>query len=237
MIRLSTYLQYFLQLKAQIRTAIADKGGNIDKTTPMKNYGEIIRGLGKETVEVPIYEFVRATETPLLSYASPPRIAVFENINLSGFTLPITENGTVRNFEVPTTRITESVNLSNIFFGGSESFEMSMFEYVDPYITVAESQHPYANSLNQTWTFEMPPGVSSLIMMFTSESTTENSYDYIEITNAAGQTTRFTGTIAGQTYTATSDLTILFHTDGSVVQWGFRLVYERAALPNGGQDD
>lgn len=96
-------------------------------------------------------------------------------------------------------------------------------------VRVVESAHPYANRAANTWSVNGSAGASEMRVVF-ERFETENNYDFLTITNAAGDNvTRHTGTKTGQELVVSGDrVDFRLTSDGSVTGWGFRArVYER----------
>ncbi len=93
-------------------------------------------------------------------------------------------------------------------------------------IEYPESDHPYANNTNQTWTYTHNKPADSLKITFSSDTEVENYYDEIYIYNADGsQQGVYTGTqLAGKTVEVTGNsFSIKLTSDGSVNKYGFTI--------------
>ena len=88
-----------------------------------------------------------------------------------------------------------------------------------------ESDHPYSNNYDNTWTITKP-GATSIKVHFTYIEV-ERSYDYLYVYDYAGNTLhRLTGTYSSGGWTATSNgdtIKIRLVTDYSVTKWGFKI--------------
>ena len=89
-----------------------------------------------------------------------------------------------------------------------------------------ESLHPYANSMDHTWTYTYPVEVAGMEITFSSDTTFESNYDYLYI-KGSGDTSsqKFTGTqLNNKTVTVTgSSFTIRLTSDSSNTSYGFRI--------------
>ena len=91
-----------------------------------------------------------------------------------------------------------------------------------------ESDHPYSNNFDYTWTYTHPMAASSLAITFSSDTKTEANYDKIYIMDNSGNNipgSPFSGTsLANQTKTVPGNsFQIRLTTDVSVVDYGFRI--------------
>lgn len=94
-------------------------------------------------------------------------------------------------------------------------------------IVYPESDHPYTNRMNKTWTYTHPFPADSLEITFSADTQTESSCDYIYLYNSGGaQIGKYSGTaLAGKTVTVTGNsFSIKLTSDGSVTKYGFRIV-------------
>ena len=89
-----------------------------------------------------------------------------------------------------------------------------------------ESEHPYADNTDQTWTYQHSEAADWLRVTFSEETQTETNYDTITIIDADGHETEYTGTdLSGKTlYLAGDSFSIHLETDGSVSKYGFSIV-------------
>lgn len=97
-----------------------------------------------------------------------------------------------------------------------------------------ESRHPYADHTDDTWTITAPDNPSAIYVTFDKLTYIERDYDWIVITDASGQEVQgspFTGDqLAGKTVRVPGDTArIRLYTDGSITDYGFRVVDVRAA--------
>ena len=85
-----------------------------------------------------------------------------------------------------------------------------------------ESDHNYANNTNITKTFTYP-GATSLTLVFSAESNTESSYDFVYIYDAAGsQLASYSGSLSGKMITVPGDtVKIKLTSDGSQTYYGY----------------
>jgi PKD repeat protein len=91
-----------------------------------------------------------------------------------------------------------------------------------------ESAHPYSNNVDHTWTYTLGGNPSSISVTFDPQTSVENGYDFILVTDADGNEisgSPFTGgTLAGQTVIVLGPtVQIRLVTDYSTVRWGFRV--------------
>ena len=88
-----------------------------------------------------------------------------------------------------------------------------------------ESDHPYANSMNTTWTYTLE-GAQYLIVKFSSDTLFESGYDKLYVTDGNGAAVgTYTWTnLAGAYLIVTGDtVNIRLKTDGSVTRYGFKV--------------
>ena len=90
--------------------------------------------------------------------------------------------------------------------------------------SLPESAHPYANSADETWSYEYPGGAEYLKITFSADTKTEYMYDWITITDAAGTEIRCGGDmLSGKSlYLKGSSFTIRLTSDQSGQEYGFR---------------
>ncbi|MBU4265771.1 MAG: S8 family serine peptidase [Candidatus Altiarchaeota archaeon] len=87
-----------------------------------------------------------------------------------------------------------------------------------------ESEHPYENDMNETWTITMP-GFTSIAVHFTNIST-ESYYDSVIVSDASGNAVReYSGTYRDIWSTSVDGDTIkiTLESDYSVTDWGFAI--------------
>ncbi|MBI3684250.1 MAG: hypothetical protein HY235_28070 [Acidobacteria bacterium] len=91
-----------------------------------------------------------------------------------------------------------------------------------------ESDHPYADNTDRTWTFTLPGSAASLNVTFDSRTSVEPGYDFIHVLDANSRPipgSPFSGNqLAGRTVTVTgSTVRIRLVTDDSVTDYGFKV--------------
>ncbi len=131
----------------------------------------------------------------------------------------------------------QTVNI--IYLGQIVSFTVLVLEVFYP-----ESDHPYANNTNKTWTYSHPQPADYLEIKFSSETFTESGYDYIYLYDATNaQIGKYSGTaLAGQTITVPGNsFSIKLTSDGSVTGYGFSIdsiigIVESIITPAPGSD-
>lgn len=91
---------------------------------------------------------------------------------------------------------------------------------------VLESDHPYANNEDKTWEYTHPRAAVALRLTFSQKTELESGWDYLYITDAAGNEMRYTGTeLAGKTVVLEGDsFTLRLTSDTSGSLFGFRLL-------------
>jgi hypothetical protein len=104
--------------------------------------------------------------------------------------------------------------------------------------TLPESAHPYTDNLDQTWNYTVPGNPPQIRVTFDSRTSVEQAFDFIYVFDNAGNQvpgSPFTGNqLAGRTLTmAGPSFRIRFTTDGSVVDWGFRVTSAEAVATSG----
>ena len=88
-----------------------------------------------------------------------------------------------------------------------------------------ESEHPYANNTDQTWTYQHPEAADWLRVVFSEETETESSFDTITITDTNGECDYDGDALSGKTlYLSGDSFTIHLDSDGSVTKYGFSIV-------------
>ncbi|RHY22253.1 hypothetical protein DYB32_010426, partial [Aphanomyces invadans] len=100
-------------------------------------------------------------------------------------------------------------------------------------VEVLESDHPYANNTDTTYTLDFP-GADSMVIVFDSMTSTESECDYVRFQKRDGTG----GTYGDDKYSGhhfpgigsvpplhipASSVDVVFHTDSSSTDWGFRL--------------
>lgn len=86
----------------------------------------------------------------------------------------------------------------------------------------SSTEHPYANSISQTWTFTVP-GAKKVAVYFTRFET-EGGYDKVTFTDAAGQSYGVMSGNLGEAYgpaVVGDTVTLTFTSDGTVQMYGF----------------
>ena len=91
-----------------------------------------------------------------------------------------------------------------------------------------ESDHPYANNTDKTYTYTLPGGAPALSVTFDARTAVENGYDFIYISDANGNQisgSPFTGsTLANRTVTVPgANVKIRLISDGSMTDYGFKI--------------
>ncbi len=89
-----------------------------------------------------------------------------------------------------------------------------------------ESEHPYADNTDQTWSYQHPEAADWLRVVFSEDTQTESTYDTILITDAQGGKNEYSGSeLSGETlYLAGDHFTIQLTSDYSVNMYGFSIV-------------
>ena len=96
-----------------------------------------------------------------------------------------------------------------------------------------QSQHPYANTCTDSWTYSIP-GAYQLSVTFDKRTTVENTFDYIAVFDKNGSMLQaYTGTaLAGATLTVPGDtVRIQLITDDQVTDWGFAVTSVEQLYP------
>ena len=90
---------------------------------------------------------------------------------------------------------------------------------------VLESEHPYANYTNASWTYEHPTPAEYLKVTFAAETETEKPFDKISITDGAGQQTEYSGTaLSGREVCLQGNsFTVRLTSNGFLNAWGFAI--------------
>lgn len=101
-------------------------------------------------------------------------------------------------------------------------------------VSELESDHPYANGENKTWSFQYAPA-TKLTVTFDEQTEVENNYDHIHVLNDLSGRVQFSGTeLAGTTLDVGGNkLDICLTSDGSVTKWGFKVAKVVATLSDG----
>ncbi|MCL5742391.1 MAG: M12 family metallo-peptidase, partial [Acidobacteria bacterium] len=91
-----------------------------------------------------------------------------------------------------------------------------------------ESDHPYANNTDKTWTYTLPQGAASLNVTFDSRTSVEPGYDFIYISDANGTPisgSPFTGaSLSNRTISVPgATVKIRLTSDSSTVDYGFKV--------------
>jgi uncharacterized repeat protein (TIGR02543 family) len=92
--------------------------------------------------------------------------------------------------------------------------------------TLPESDHNYANSLDQSWSYELEGATAGVLVTFDAQTATESGYDYIYVLDADGnEVGKYSGTeLAGATVAVpTSKFTVRLTSDRSGDAWGFKV--------------
>ena len=112
----------------------------------------------------------------------------------------------------------------NVTFGG---FVVTLVVTVDPDLVVyPESDHPYANKTDQSWTYNHPTECDTLMITFSSDTLTESGYDYIYIYELNGnQIGKYSGDqLAGKTVEISGNsFTIRLTSNVSATYYGFSI--------------
>ena len=158
-------------------------------------------------------------------------------IDLTGLTLTVAmEDGTVKTITSGYTvaecdTSTAGVKTVIVSLGGlTVSFEITVDASIPVY---PESDHPYACSMDETWTYVHNEEADELHITFSDDTEVESNYDYIYILDGNGeQVGQYTGTaLAGQTVTVIGNsFSIRLTTDGSVVRQGFTVTNVEAVV-------
>lgn len=97
------------------------------------------------------------------------------------------------------------------------------------------SPHPYANNCTDAWVYTVP-GAQVIKVSFDQRTVAENTFDFIEVYDGAGNLVgTYTGSeLAGATLTLSGDtVRIKLDTDNEVNAWGFAVASVEAVQPNG----
>ena len=97
-----------------------------------------------------------------------------------------------------------------------------------------ESQHPYQNNYDNTWTYTLDGSAAAIDVIFDAQTWVETDYDFVYVMDGNGNNisgSPFTGSsLAGQTKRVTGrTVRIRLTSDGSVTGYGFRVTNVRAA--------
>ena len=86
-----------------------------------------------------------------------------------------------------------------------------------------ESEHPYANNSDVTWTYAHTQSAYALKITFSEDTAFEQNWDYLYVAGEDGVQQKFTGTaLAGQAvYVRGDSFTLRLTSDGSVNRNGF----------------
>ena len=108
-------------------------------------------------------------------------------------------------------------------------------------VKLIQSDHPYAENLNRTWTYSIP-GADYLMITFSEDTELELEYDFVILTDANGLEHYYSGNaLAGESiYTAGDSVSITLRSDSVYSEYGFEVEEIRAvsaeeyeALPGG----
>lgn len=100
-----------------------------------------------------------------------------------------------------------------------------------------ESDHPYANNTDRTWTYTLGGNPTSLRVTFDARTSFEWLFDYLVIRDRGGNQvpgSPFTGSdLAGRTVAVPGDqVQLRLVTDESITDWGFRVTSITAGAPD-----
>lgn len=113
-------------------------------------------------------------------------------------------------------------------FGRLAAYFPRLKPYLDDSPELPESDHPYPNSIDRTWTYTFPRTVNSMEITFDERTEFEPSQDFLHIADGAGAPvpgSPFTGrSLAGKVLSLPGNTVRLrLVTDPSIVAWGFRV--------------
>lgn len=114
-------------------------------------------------------------------------------------------------------------------FGRFAAYFPKLKSYLEDGPELPESDHPYQNNLDRTWTYMFPRAVNSIALTFDERTDFEPSLDFLHITNGTGTPvpgSPFTGrSLAGKVLSLPGNTVRLrLVTDPSIVAWGFRVI-------------
>ncbi len=98
--------------------------------------------------------------------------------------------------------------------------------------TLPESDHPYANNEDKSWTYTLEDATNGVYVIFDEQTEVEDGYDYIYVYDGNGnEIGQYTGTsLAGATlYVPTASFTIRLTSDYTTSKWGFQVTAVEAA--------
>ncbi|MBQ6324493.1 MAG: leucine-rich repeat protein, partial [Clostridia bacterium] len=96
---------------------------------------------------------------------------------------------------------------------------------------ILESAHPYASNSDETWTYTHPEAAEALEVTFSAKTELEDECDYLYISDANGDEKMYTGSeLSGRTIVVAGNrFTIRLESDGSVEEYGFKILSVTAA--------
>ena len=123
-------------------------------------------------------------------------------------------------------------SLTDIYYKGTEERWNTITIYSDNdcltdaeihYGVVLESDHPYEDDEDQTWTYTHPTEAAWMKVTFSDDTETEDYYDLIYLTDETGNTREYSGrALAGQEiYLQGQSFSIRLTSDGSATCYGF----------------
>lgn len=107
--------------------------------------------------------------------------------------------------------------------------------YTVTQVSELASPHPYANNCADAWVYTVP-GAQVIKVSFDQRTVAENTFDFIEVYDGAGNLVgTYTGSeLAGATLTLSGDtVRIKLDTDDEVNAWGFAVASVEAVQPSG----
>ena len=106
-----------------------------------------------------------------------------------------------------------------------EEYEAEVNGPVDNVTEPPESEHPYQNDEKHTWKYRHPTGAYALRVVFSTDTNTEENYDFITITDSDGHETAYSGNeLSGKALLLPGDsFTISLTSDSSNNSYGFSI--------------
>lgn len=104
---------------------------------------------------------------------------------------------------------------------------------------VLQSDHPYADYLDQTWNYTAPTAAKELVLQFSDQTFTEKGYDYIYLIDSTGAQTQYDGdALAGASVTLPGNsFSIRLTSDKRTTGYGFAIETVSVVPLSAGQPD